>query len=127
MGWLEDQEIRTKKAEDKAKESNQEYLGRKSSFATSRGPNSLAIMGEVTGENKMPEVEPERSWVKDWDEMALNLDDFQMYLTQHMKSMSKFDKFVGIGYDTRRRYYLGTLAKFRPSIIKTVGLEYLYE
>ena len=126
MGWdLEAEKAKTKKIEDEARESQEEYL--EVSSRSSRRPNSLAIMGETTGENKMPSIEPERSWVRDWDTMALNIDDFQSTLNKHMKAMSKFGKFERIGYDTRFRYYLGKLAEFRPSFIKTMGIEYLYE
>lgn len=126
MGWRE-AKAEADKARLEASEVNKDFLSRKSSFGSTGRPNSLSIMGGVTGEDKLPEVEPERSWVKDWDNMALNLDDFKMNLENHMKEMSKFGKFERVGYSTRFSHYMNTLAKFRPSYIKAIGLEYLYE
>jgi len=120
MGWKEAEE-RARLAQEEDKASLESFMESDLSFGSSKGLNAQALFGEVTGEDKMPDVEPEATWISDLDRMPLKAEALRSLMTKSFNNMSKFSKFKGKDDNWKANYLYSKLIQFRPTIMSTLG------
>jgi hypothetical protein len=121
MGWLEDQEIRTKKAEDKARESNQAYLGRKSSFGGGGhfgGSGMSSIVKGTSDTEKLPKEQFERDFLLAIDGSMLDLQALGTIFSHFTRSAMSSKRFQGVGKDGVLNHLNSVLKEYRPDVNK---------
>ena len=120
MGWREAEErARLAQAEDKA--SLESFMESDLSFGVPKGLNAQSLFGGVTGEDKMPEMEPEDTWISELERMPLKTEALKALMTRSFNNMSKFSKFKNRDDNWKANYLYNTLIKFRPTIMSTLG------
>lgn len=121
MGWREEEEKarKMKAVNDSRQEELDDFdldLG-----SSSRNLNGVAIFGNATGEDKLPGIEPEDTWIRDLERIPLKLEALDKLIGKCFRGMDKYVKFNGKSDKSKLETIVTVFTQYRPSIMSAMG------
>lgn len=120
MGWLEDQQEKTRLAREKADRSRESVirfdLG--SGGRIPSGSNFMSLMKNLTGSDKFPDDKFEREFLVELDNTPLDVKSVYALLKTYGKKGTSSSRFSGINQDSVISHLGKVISRYRPEVAK---------